>query len=267
MEPERLPDDVGDRFIQQALQFWIQPEIERRRAEGRLPEPFAPSKIQVIFNPDPPTPEVRFDDEVRAALRARFNRPIAAGEWVTSDDIAEIVDIELTDRDPDAGHLTMVFDGARWVVRFDFRRNATLAAQTLAAAQEFFDCAAYSLRKHHLRSFADTLFSAMELLAKAHLLPLADKPFTEAKKHTAVATRYNLWGKLGNADPRGVALLNRLAQLRGPARYLEKDLVLTADEARDMLAIAKALFKALRASLPKRVRVAWTREPAPPSSR
>ena len=253
--PEQLPAELGERFLHQAWDLWVEPEIQRRRSEGRLPERFSPSKVQVIFNVEPTTPQVRFDDEVRAVASVRVNRPVTVGEQVMSNDVAEVTDIALTNLDPNAGHLTMLYDGRQWVIRFDFRRNATLSTQTLDAALEFLGCAAYSLRKRYLRAFVDNLYSAAELLAKALLLMFADKAFMEAKKHTAVARRYNLWGKLGNTDPRYVTLLNRLAPLRGPARYLEKDLELTIEEATDMLATAKDMLESLRASVPRRVRI------------
>jgi hypothetical protein len=41
-------------------------------------------------------------------------------------------------------------------------------------------------------------------------------------KRGYISSQYNLWGKMGNTDPRYVKLLNRLAKLRSPARYPDK---------------------------------------------
>jgi hypothetical protein len=54
--------------IRQALDFWINPEIEIRRGAGTLLEDFALSAAQIIFEPDTKMPIVRLNEEVRAAL-------------------------------------------------------------------------------------------------------------------------------------------------------------------------------------------------------
>jgi hypothetical protein len=48
-EPPRLDAEMGERVVDQAYEFWIGPEIERRRDVHGLPEDFALRGAQVIF--------------------------------------------------------------------------------------------------------------------------------------------------------------------------------------------------------------------------
>ncbi len=250
-----MEDDLGPKLIQQAFDLWINPEIERRRAAGRLPDGFTLYMAQVIFDLDAAAPEVRLNEEVRIALKVPATRPLEKGEIVVVD---HIEGMELTDLDPNASHLTMVFNKGVRYLAWDFRYNAVRIVESIETAREFLDCSAFALEKGYLRAVVDNLFSATELMAKAQLLMLPDKTILTGKKHRIVSSKYNWWGKLGNTDPRYVCLLNRLSALRNPARYLRKNLVLTVDEARSMLAVAEEMFTTLCASAPKRIRVTDT---------
>jgi hypothetical protein len=62
-------------FSQQINSLWINPEIARRRSQGKLPEGFALSAIQLIFRPEPSPPEVRFNEEVKMDLKLSWINP------------------------------------------------------------------------------------------------------------------------------------------------------------------------------------------------
>ncbi len=207
-----------------------------------------------LFFVDSP-PEVRLNEEVKAVFKARATRPLEKGEMLTSADFDNIEGIELTDLDPNAGHLTMLLHRGAWHLVFDFRYNAARISEHIDAAREFLDCSAYCLEKGHLRSLVENLFSATELMAKGQLLMLPDENMLTTRKHSIVSGKYNWWGRLGNTDPRFVALLNRLWNLRPPARYLRGDLEITESEARSMYAVADEMFNTLHASVPTRFRV------------
>jgi hypothetical protein len=106
-----------------------------------------------------------------------------------------------------------------------------------------------------MRAFAENLFGATELMAKGLLLMLPDKNILRSKKHEYLSSQYNWWGKMGSADPRYVNLLNRLSNLRGSARYLDKDFSLSQDEAKEMLNTAEDMYETLRNSTPQRYRL------------
>ena len=250
-----MDEEFVQNLMQQVHELWINPEVERRREAGRLPDDFAISRAQVIMNLDADVPEVRFDEEVKVLAEAEWAREVEVGEDVTEADVERIKDLMLTDHDPNAGHLTMMLFKGRWIIAFDFRYNATRVAATLDAAREFLDGAISAVDQHHMRPFADNLFSATELMAKGMLLMDADRELLRSKQHKVIRNKFNLTGKWGLTDPRYVKLLNRLQDLRGPARYLVKDFTLSAEEASDMLGTAESMFESLSSSVPKRYKV------------
>ena len=250
-----MDEEFIQNLMQQVHELWISPEVERRREAGRLPDDFKIRAAQVIMNLDADAPEVRFNEEVKVLAEAEWTRDVDYGEDVTEADVERISDLVLTDHDPNAGHLTMMLFKGRWILAFDFRYNASRVAATLDAAHEFLDVATYALDQHQMRAFADNLFSAAELVAKGVLLMDADKNLLKSKKHTFISSRFNLSGRWGHTDARYVKLLNHLQDLRGSARYLDKDFALSTEEASNMLGTAEDMFEALSNSAPERYKV------------
>lgn len=244
--------EFQDTFVQHIFDLWIKPEIRMRQEKSLLPDPYSFYAAQVIMNHDLPT-EVRFDEEVHAVVRGKLQKPSTKGQQIALDELESLEEIALTDIDSNAGHMTIIAHRGRWIIRFDFRYNAARSRDHIKAAREFLDAAISSLEREHLRPFVDNLFSAVELLAKATLL-LHDEDMLTIKKHGVVHSKYNLWGKLGNTDARYTKLLNCLSKLRGPSRYLNKDLTLTLEEAKKMLAVAENMYIDVDTIAPKRTK-------------
>jgi HEPN domain-containing protein len=243
---------IKEAVIRQAMEFWINPEIERRREAEALPDNFALSAAQVIFNPGADAPEVRLNEEVTAAVQVEVKRDIAKGEEVTAGDISAYKAIVLTEDDPNAGHITIVPHQGSWVLAFDFRRNAAHIGAHVERAREFLDTAAWARQEGKLGPFVDNLFSATELMAKGLLIWMPEESLLKGKSHGLLHQRFNYEGKMENIDPRFPKLLNDLIALRRPARYLARDFSLTEDEMEEMLAVAKDMYAALEASRPLR---------------
>jgi hypothetical protein len=100
----------------------------------------------------------------------RTRREKEKDDVVFGDDEVDVPEILLTDRDPSAAHVTGVRTDAGWLFSIDTRRNSKEAAKHGSAAREFLDAAGLSLARGNIRAFADNLFSATELMAKAYLL-------------------------------------------------------------------------------------------------
>lgn len=250
-EPGGLPQEGAERAFKQAMDLWVTPEIERRRATGVLPDTFSLYRAQIIFMVDGP-PEVRLNEEVSARLHVRVNRAIEKGEAVSTSDIDEIVGVDLTDQDPNAAHVTMIRHRDGWVFTYDARYNAARIETVLATAREFLDCAGFALEGNRLRAFADNLYSATELLAKARLLTLPDpKLLVPRRGHRHLTISFNRWGTLGNTDPRFVSLLNKLIPLRQAARYPPKEFSLSLGEAKRLLSLAEEMFETVRREVPR----------------
>jgi hypothetical protein len=247
-----VDEQIKEAVIRQTMDFWINPEIERRREAGTLPDDFALSAAQVILDPDSEIPEVRLNEEVKAAILVETNRDVTPGEEITADDIAAYKDIILTEDDPNAGHITIVPHQGHWGLAFDFRRNAAHIGQHVERARQFIDTAVWARQEGKLGPFVDNLFSATELMAKGLLIWMPDERLLKGRTHSALHARFNRERKMENVDPRFAKLLNDLAVLRRPARCLARDFTLSDEEMDELLAVAEEMHTALEASRPVR---------------
>jgi hypothetical protein len=221
---------MGEAVVKQAFEFWIGPEIERRRAVGELPEDYALRGAQVLFGIDEGPPEVRLNEEVKAVAVVTAARAIAKGKAVSESDLAGYEEIVLTEQDPDAGHITIVSHRGGWTLAFDFRRNASRIAEHSEVAGQFLETARWAREQGYWRVFVDNLFSATELMARGMLIWQPDRSLLIAKTNRLIKVRFNWERKHENVDGRFVDLLNRLGELREPARYLSGAIALTHGE-------------------------------------
>ena len=188
--------------------------------------------------------EVRLNGEVDAVMEVDFTREISPGETVTIQDIGAVRRIQLTEKDPNAGHITIVQRGGGYAIAFDFTRNVARSSQYFNVASEFMEAAEISLDNNLLRSFVDNLHSGVELVAKGILIQ-HERSVLTTKKHGHVSAKLNLWTRYGNIDAQHSRLLNGLQSLRNSARYLEGDFTLSAEKAREMLLVAKQMLSDL----------------------
>lgn len=253
-EDARVDSEVGQKLFEQVWRLWLEPEIADRRERGDLPVEFVLHRAQVILGVEAP-PEVRLNEEVRGVVTVTAARPIAKGEVVTLDDIAAIEDVVLTDDDEDVGHVTIFAVKGGWMISFDFRRNASRMRAHADRAEGFLTAAEDALRRSDLHVSAETLFAAVELVAKGLLLWMPDKRFLNSKSHKALHSRFNVHRHLGNIDGRFATLLNRLTELREAARYVGQPLNLGRPEADAMIRVGKEMLTELRAETPTRYRV------------
>jgi hypothetical protein len=251
---DSLPDDFGQRLLDQLLSIWVIPEVERRHEEGLIEKPFQLVFAQVVFRVGE-APEVRLNGEVRGSALARHSDPekaLKVGEELYVSDIAGIEHFELPEEDVDAGHITLVSLAEGMAVSFDATYNRSRVAEHLALADDFFSAAELALASGHLAPFAENAFATAELLAKAELLPLPDKAVLDGKTHKTVLTRLHWWARMGNIDPQFPRLLQRLAGLRAGSRYLRGAERLTEAEAGTLLEELAAMREHVRARAPQR---------------
>lgn len=228
------------------MDIFVTPEVVRRQENGKLPRPFDLRAAQIIFYPDGRKPEVRINSEVKAVGKMKLKPGVSKnyGDLVYTNELEGLENLTLTDEDdPDCGHATILRLGDTWLLAFDFIYNKALAKKHIETAKEFIEAAEFSFSHKHWSAFADNLFSAAELLAKAELLAgWSDPAFREKTTHTAVRSRYNRFAHLGNVDPLHAKTYNKLSELRYPARYLKNEFSLSENE-------AQALLESLRSML------------------
>ena len=120
----------------------------------------------------------------------------------------------------------MIRMGDGWFAAFDFRYNRSLTTLHVEAAREFCACAEFALRKGYIRGFAENLYAAAELVAKAELLLLARPSLVELPGelrkigHGIVKSDYNRLAHTGFFSHEHSQLLNLVIGERPAARYL-----------------------------------------------
>lgn len=243
VEPDQ---SFADGLMQMLHEMYLAPEIERRRAAGRLPEGFVGVRaVQVILNRGQ-LPDVRIDDEVlvKVNFKPKPGRRITVGAPAVWSDIEKIEGLELTDADPNAGHFTAILLPDGWTLSWHFQYDRERAADHVGAAREFLDTASSALRGHRLRAFVDNLFSAVELMAKALLISAVPSENTRGwKTHKTVKGVLNRRTTRDADAARFAALYNRLEKHRSTARYIEGAMTLSDADTDDMLTVAEEMYE------------------------
>lgn len=221
------------------MEIWITPEVIRRQAADLISRPYDLKAGQIILHADGRPNEIRLNDEVRALGKVKLKAGIAKkskGDPVYAHEIEGYESFRLPDdEDPNCGHITIIRFGDQWSIAFDAIYNKGIATAHLSAAKQFITAAQQALASNSLRVFVDTCFSAAELAAKAILLTSPIPGEGHKMTHGRIHARYNIQAKLGNVDSSHKDALNRLATLRGSARYLNNELKFTHDEARVLI--------------------------------
>lgn len=215
-----MDEEFKQRVLQQVIDFWIIPEVEKRRNLNRLPRDFKLRSAQIIFSLERGWNKVRLNEEVKAIAKSKVNRSIKKGDTVYENDIDNIKKIELTDDDKNCAHITLLLFKNSWVVSFDFKYNKNRVKEHIEASKEFYESSKDNLDKNRLRPFFECAFASAELSAKAILLTLPDKNILYGKNHEDRINQFKNWTELGNVPKKHSETLTRLNSLRPSARYL-----------------------------------------------
>ena len=110
-----------------------------------------------------------------------------------------------------------------------------LAATHVDVASEFLATAQDALRDGRTRVFADTLFSATELVAKADLLLLPLPGFTKKLTHRRIESKVHLLSVSGRVPEGFKDAFNELGKLRRDTRYLDSPYSISDESAKRLL--------------------------------
>lgn len=218
-ESDVIPTEIEGwyRTIIHMFQIAFAPEIRQRLSAGRLDETFFLTAAQMI-QPEVGPQLIRLNGEVRGMAHVRATRPVQEGEPVFASDMQNFVSFELDEEELDAAHFTLFWTGIGWIATFDFRAGRAKSVAMLKAAAEFLEVARLASTHGYTRPSVDNLFSACELVSKAHLI-LHRNAASRAKSHGPVQSAINAWRRLGNINDEFVQLFNRVSNTRSPARY------------------------------------------------
>jgi len=215
-----MNQDISQKIFQQAIDLWIKPEMDKRKSLKRLPKDFKLRSAQILFSLDRVWNKVRLNEEVKAVAKCKINCAKNKGDAIYEKDIDEIESINLTEKDPNCAHITLLLFKNNWVISFDFAYNKKRIKEHIDVAKEFFESAKDNLEKKRLRPFFENSFACAELSAKAVLIQLPDKEILQGKDHSTRINKFKNWASLGNVKQEHSEILERLNQLRSSARYL-----------------------------------------------
>lgn len=229
-------EGVGEAMFADMLTRYVNPEVERRVASGERDPDALVFAFQVLF-PDDAPPAVRLDREIGGEMEVIAAREVSKGDEISAHDFKGVTEYRPAERDAGIPHVTAFAHREGWSLVFEFAGGDPSRHSVYERGVDFLETARDALDGGRLGPFLDNSFSATELLATAELLscrPTVDL-ILNSSTHRTLHTTYNLWGNLDNTDPRFPRLLNRLAGLRKPGRYLSRDIPVDKAEARNIM--------------------------------
>jgi hypothetical protein len=220
---EDAPNEMGGPLLEQIMELWLRPELERRGLDTR---PEDVGRALVILKPGE-EPEVLIDAEAAMIVRGKPTRPIAKGERVTEADLESIEALLPHDIDPDAGWIGFARFKGTYTIAFDFRRNKAKAQRIVDLASDYLAAAQLAAQDGRKGPAVDNLHSAAELTVVAQMSLMYDKP---PGGHGKRQYWFESWVEHGNAPSDHGRALRDLVKCRPPARYAGKPLRLTDAE-------------------------------------
>lgn len=218
-----MDDEIKQKVFQQTIDLFVIPEIERRKKRKKLPSNFKLEKAQIIFSLRSGRNYVRLNKDVKAIIKCKANKTIKKGDIVYENDVDQIESVNLTEKDSNYGHITLLLFKGNWIISFDFRYNKKISQEHIQASKEFYESAKENLKKKRLRPFFENAFASAELSAKSILLSLPDKKILEGKNHKERISTFKNWANLGNVKIDFSTIFSKLNSLRDSARYLASD--------------------------------------------
>jgi hypothetical protein len=223
-----IDPEAGQTLFEDVVERFVRPHLLKRISSGELASDTLVYKFQVLLHEN--SHEVRLNDSVRGSLVVEKapGRSFAAGDVVTVDDIIGIDSFDPHPDDVGVPHLTGLMHRDGWSLIFALGHGHATRLDFFERGLEFLETAKEAASAGRIGAFVDTALSSCELLAKAELLSsgptvelVLDKP-----SHRAVTRPYHAWAALGNTERRFAQLLERLHELRGAGRYVERELKL-----------------------------------------
>ncbi len=236
-----MEENFSNNFLRHITEVWLQPEIQRRKQHGKWTKDSKLRAFQIIFSVDRNLNKVRLNSEVKALAKCKLKTPKKSGEPVYDNEIEDIERFELTEYDPNCGHITGLLIKGKWAISFDFIYNRKRVAEYVKAANEFLESAKVNISQNRLRPFFDECFSCMELLTVALFLEMADKEIACSKSHELRVQRLENWSNLGNIDPEYAKAIRKLWSIRSSARYLSST-TFSQEKPKEFLKIVEKMY-------------------------
>lgn len=240
-----MDEEFSHNVINNIMNLYIVPEIEKRQKINLIPTPFPLKMAQVVL---PPTSvqniEIRLNEEVSAIAHIKLKNGIGKekGEPIFSTEVDGIKGVEFTEGDdPNNAHIFLIYTGEKWLLFFDFRYNKAIVKDHIERSDEFIKSAEFSKENKYWGAFIENIFGASELLQKSILLIFANEIAMQATSHGPIRSQFYLFLKNTKLKTEFSETIKKLDKLRGPARYLKSELKISDDEAEKLFSDVKAM--------------------------
>jgi hypothetical protein len=233
---ENDADDLENGILDFAYRTYVHLLIVARLGNGTWTEDQELSSFHILMPVDGRV-SIRVNGEHHAWSIARAKRSASEGDILAPEDFA-VDRLPLLDDASDIPYLRAWRRGEKWIVDYSFAFAHPRRIEHLDAAAEFIRAATSAQEDELTRPFVENALHAAEHLARAELLcyPPTVVATLGARKHGTLWAIYNSWAKLENTEQRYADLLNRVADLRPRATYLQGDFVLSTEDMKSMLA-------------------------------
>ena len=217
-----LDQEASRNFLEHTSSLWFNPELERLKQIGSVPEDYQPKAMQVILSPHGDH-SVLFDGNVIPKEKLQANRKYRdCGYIIFERDIHE-----------------------NWRGSFSLRYNKDKAEELFSSALEFFETAKEANRAGRIRVFLDNLFSATELLVQSMLFVMThNQKYVDKPNHRFTMSELGKVGKVWNMDnTRYSSLLGNLSRLRDETRYHKRPFSLEETEAQQYISTVEQVVQ------------------------
>jgi len=235
-----MDEEIGNRFFQQAVDFWIKPEMIRRQKMGWKEKSVWAAQIILFPNRKP---LVRLNNQTKIKIRTREGI-IVEGVNITNLESTRINALILDPPVKDTADIYLILSKEKWIIKFDFRYYRDTAREQMNVAREFFESAKENLFNKRLRPFYEECWAVAELLSACNFL-LAGFKYDNHHKNMEYMKS---WAILENTKIEFSDALEELWELRSSARYL-KSKEFEKQSPNKFVKILEEMFKATKRAI------------------
>jgi hypothetical protein len=183
--------EFANNVFKNMQELFFNPELVKRKAQNIISEDFTLVAAQILLFPDGRQHIVRLNSEVCVEVKLKYGTDKDAADFSPSNNDVEYVKLREEEL-LDCGHVTLILFKDGFQLSFDFQYNRQICAEHLIVAKQFLLTSKFALDNAFVCAFIDNSFSAMELLAKTHLLIEANQNVNRKTSHNAIKSAFNL---------------------------------------------------------------------------
>lgn len=213
-------DTLGKNLLNQMLEQFVLPEIEKRQETGSIPKPYDLRAFQILWCTKLDRPIIRLNQEVKAIAHMKLDEGVSINKGATiyEHQIKNIERVELLDDDKDCGHVTVIRVGEKYLIHFCFLYDRGIAKNLLESAKGYFNHAKDDLEHGRDGNCHEHLFIASELAINSLLFLIHPdhKRIANLRNHSAI---FKEFGRVNPFNQPHHRTFNKLMKNRSDVKY------------------------------------------------